>query len=113
MSNFGSETSTHPTKVTLLRGCSTDSQDGLMVEGCQSPTPRHQPPPPGAGLRDQVWLGMRKKRQEASSICRARQIQAWMPSMFLRACESDAWETDVQTRLQGAGVVGLLMGVQV
>lgn len=33
--------------------------------------------------------------------------------MLLRACESDAWETDVQTRLQGAGVVGLLMGVQV
>lgn len=36
-----------------------------------------------------------------------------MPSMFLGTCESDAWETDVQTSLQGVGVVGLLMGTQV
>lgn len=31
-----------------------------------------------------------------------------MPSMFLGTCESDAWETDVQMRLQRVGVVRLL-----
>jgi hypothetical protein len=36
-----------------------------------------------------------------------------MPSMFLGTCESDAWETDVQTRLQRVGTVGQLMGTQV
>lgn len=79
-----------------------------------NPTHKHQPPLPGAGLGDhaQVWLGLCKQRREASSVCRARQMQAWMPSMFLGACESDAGGADVQTRLQRVGVVGLLVGTQ-
>lgn len=31
--------------------------------------------------------------------------------MFLRTGESDAWETDVQTRFQRIDVVGLLVGI--